>query len=159
MTSFFNGIPTTAPGTMGGMFSNIPAPAMGIPQNDMFQHQAPLPPQGNLFQPNDLGGQLARVARGNQLVRMPSSFNGMGTPQMPQQMMHAQMPMNINMMGGPSLLGPHGGYDPKAAAEQEELEELFHKIENVKKKRSTIPPFVLKLSRYAAPYFAVDLVC
>jgi heat shock transcription factor len=146
--NYYNSLPTsTAGGSTGNIYASDPATSIPASQGDIYRHQGTAAPQGNIYQPHDTNNQIARVPRGNQLVRMPS-FNGMAAPSIPAQMMPGQIPMNMNLMGTQGMMGSHSSFEQQVGTNDAIDRELFARIESMKKKRANIPPFVLKLSRY-----------
>ena len=136
------------------MYANDSATAPMLPpsQEDLYRHQATATPQANAMY--DANNQLARVPRPSHLVRMPASFNNMAAPTIPSSMMPGSMPLNMNIMNVPGVMGgPHTQYNQQMVGPPDEPPDgnLVAKIQSMKKKRANIPPFVLKLSRYAAP--------
>jgi len=86
-------------------------------------------------------------------MRVPT-FSAMNVaPGIPPQIsgLPSQMPMNMNIMGAPGMMGLSGGFEQPVSASEAIDRELCARIESIKKKRSNIPPFVLKLSRYGDP--------
>lgn len=150
--SYFS--PASAPPGAANMYASdsVTAPMLPPSQEDLYRHQATASPQANntMYDPNN---QLARVPRASQLVRMPTSFNAMAAPTIPSPMMPGPMPLNMNIMNVPGVMGgPHAQYNQQMVGNADELDgNLVAKIQSMKKKRANIPPFVLKLSRYAAP--------
>lgn len=142
-------IPTTQPET--GVYG--PQPSGQQQPQQQHQHQQGMAMYGA---PGD--GQVARLQRGNQLIRMPS-FQGMAIPTMPPGMgAPGLMGMNMGNMG---MMGQAGALmqQPAAYGTQGEMldQDLFKRIDKMKKQRATIPPFVLKLSRYVSCFLFVLL--
>jgi heat shock transcription factor len=146
---YYNNLPTTSAGPAGNIFaSDQPGTMPSHSQGDIYRHQGTPIQSDAIYGPHDATTQIARVSRGNQLVRMPS-FNGMQSPGIPQQIsgLGTQIPMNMNLMGGPGMMGLPAGFDQPVGAPDALDRDLYIRIENMKKKRASIPPFVLKLSR------------
>ena len=137
------------------MYANDSATAPMLPpsQEDLYRHQATASPQASAMY--DANNQLVRVPRANQLVHMPAPFNNMAAPAIPSSMMPGPMPLNMNIMNVPGVMGgPHTQYNQQMVGNADELDgNLVAKIQSMKKKRANIPPFVLKLSRYAVHHF------
>lgn len=125
----------------------------------MYRHQAAPLQADSIYGPHDANNQLARVSRGSQLVRMPS-FNGMQSPGIPQQIsgIGTQIPMNMNLMGGSGMVALPTGFEQPVGAPDALDRDLYLRIENMKKKRASIPPFVLKLSRFVNDPKTDDLI-
>lgn len=93
----------------------------------------------------DANSQIALINRGtNTLIRMPYNTGPTGIPQMGASA--AQMGM-MGVSGLGQVIGPPGqvGPDGMDLAFDRELQ---MRIDKMRKKRATIPPFVQKLSRY-----------
>jgi len=160
--NYYSSLPTTTVGgPTGNLYSSDPVTSISAQQqqSDIYRHQNAQQQQQQLQQQQQQGSiydgnnQLARVARGNQLMRVPP-FSGMSVaPGIPPQIsgLAPQMPINMSMMGAPGMMGLPGGFEQPVSASEAIDRELYARIENMKKKRSNIPPFVLKLSRYGDP--------
>ncbi|TGZ82942.1 hypothetical protein EX30DRAFT_347285 [Ascodesmis nigricans] len=125
--------PTQSDGTMYG-------PQPPAQQQSQQQQQQ----QMGMFGPGN--GQVARLQQGSQLIRIPN-FPALGIPQMPPGMgTPSSMGMNMAMMGQAGSLM----HQPGIYGLQNELNDpdLTMKIDKMKKKRASIPPFVLKLSSF-----------
>ncbi|KAI5787267.1 hypothetical protein EDC01DRAFT_750049 [Geopyxis carbonaria] len=129
-------VPAAAGGPASNMYGNDPAISVPTSQADSYRHQTASQGGVNLYQ-NNTDGQLSRVSRGNQLMRVPS-FGGI-TP---------AGPMNMDMIGGPGLMGQPNAFAQQVDAIDGTDQELYSKIDKMKKKRASIPPFVLKLSSF-----------
>lgn len=135
--------PGTPPnGANGNMYGDDPS--LSIPNTQPGEDYRTQATANQMQQGNIFDGQVQRVPRGNQLVRMPS-YSGMPGAGMPTSM-SAGVNMSMNMMGSSGMMQQPVPY---GAQMQDGMDrKLNNEIEKMKKKRTSIPPFVLKLSRY-----------
>lgn len=117
---------------------------------DAYRNRTNDPTSPLNFSGTDASSQIALVNRGtNTLVRMP--YNPV--PPVP--------PPGMNMMGGVGgiglgqAIGPPGQGDGMDPFDRE----LQMRIDKMRKKRASIPPFVQKLSRYAISTICAFIRC
>jgi len=99
---------------------------------------------------SDSTGRLARINRtGNTLIRMSYPLATAGA--MAQGLAVPGVQMNLlNGSGGTTNMGQVMGPGPQSDGLDPFDRELHMRIEKMRKKRASIPPFVQKLSRYVA---------
>ncbi|KAG0642568.1 hypothetical protein HOY80DRAFT_1036288 [Tuber brumale] len=97
---------------------------------------------------NDSAGRLARINRtGNTLIRMPYPLATAGA--MAQGLAAPGVQMNLlNGSGGATNMGQVMGSGPQSDGLDPFDRELHMRIEKMRKKRASIPPFVQKLSSF-----------
>lgn len=143
-------LPTTSVGMSGaGLYSSSPglADSYLAGRSDIDQTTAATQAGAlNLPTTNDNAGRLARINRGhNSLIRMPYSLQTGGAMPAPAVQMNllngAAGTTNLGQVMGPGP--PNDGIDPFDR-------DLHLRIEKMRKKRASIPPFVQKLSRSAS---------
>lgn len=127
---------TSSAGSVANIYSTVP----GSNPVDAYRNHSNDPASPLDFSGTDASSQIALVNRGtNTLIRMP--YN----PVPPSA------PPGMNMMGGVGgiglgqAIGPPGQGDGMDPFDRE----LQMRIDKMRKKRASIPPFVQKLSRYA----------
>lgn len=128
---------TSSAGSVANIYSTVP----GTNLVDAYRNRSNDPASPLNFSGTDLSSQIALVNRGtNTLVRMPYNTVPAGAPS------------GMNMMGGVGsgiglgqVIGPPGQGDGMDPFDRE----LQMRIDKMRKKRASIPPFVQKLSRYA----------